>query len=139
LRVRFSRLALLSAAVIGVLAGVIGCDTGNGTSTLLAPGLPTTAPPGNAVLYTSLSKDDRVVGYRLGTDGLLPAEPFTSMNIFEPRVIILGDGILYVLEIDRVVALTLAADGTLPNGPSSQSAPIDGAEGVDMVLNGDIL
>jgi hypothetical protein len=129
----------MRALVASVVVAALGCDTGSGTSTFLEPGLPTTAPPSDDVLYVSLSTDDRVIGYRLGQDGLLPAQPFTSMDLENPRVIVLGNGILYVLMEDRVVALTLEPDGSLPARPSSQSAPIEDAEGVDMLLGDGVL
>src|SRR5262245_47711900 len=104
-----------------------GCDAGGGTETALPPGEPTNAPPGNLVLYASMFDADRVVGYRLGTDGLMPREPFTSIDLQEPRTIVLDGNILYVLLDDRIVALTLAADGSLPRFLTSQTAPVQDA------------
>lgn len=90
-------------------------------------------------MYAALNDGDRIVGYRVGTDGLLPREPFTSIDLKSPRSMLLNGDFLYVLLDDRVVALELESDGTLPRVESSETAPIKNADGVDMLLRDNIL
>jgi hypothetical protein len=131
--------SLVRAALYLGVAAALGCGAGGGTAATLPPGQPTSAPPGDLVLYVSLPGGDRVVGYRLGTDGLMPRNPFTSINLENPRDIALGDGVLYVAMEDRAVALTLGSNGALPALPSSQTDPLAEAEAVDLLLFDDVL
>jgi len=131
------KLACLAACLAALILG--GCDAGNGTSTDLPPGEPTTAPPGDLVLFVSESEGDRVVAYRLGTDGFLPREPYDSVSLDNPRTMLLRDDVLYVAMEDRVVALSIGPDGSLPSLPSSQTNPQFDAEATDLLLIDDVL
>ena len=106
----------------------------------MPPGEPTTAPPGDLVVYASLSHAEQIVGYRLGSDGLLPRDPFTSVDLADkPRTMVLSDNFLYVLLDDRVISFSIEPDGTLPSVPTSETAPLNDPGGVDMLLQNDVL
>ena len=107
------------ALSIALGAGLAACGTGGGLSTDLPPGKPTEAGPGNVVLYVAMAHGDRIAAFRLGTDGLLPSKPFSTIYVNNPRRLALGDGVLYATLADRVIAMKLGTDGSLPDNPSS--------------------
>jgi 6-phosphogluconolactonase (cycloisomerase 2 family) len=108
-------------ATVAVGAGLTACGSEGGTDAFLTPGEPTTAPPGDLVLYAAMSQGDRIDAFRLGSDGLLPSEPFDSIVLDNPRRLAVMDGVLYATIFDRVVAMRLGADGSLPDVPTSSS------------------
>lgn len=134
----FERAIRLAVAAVTVLA-VGACGTGGGTETTLPPGGQTTAPPGDLVLYAALADADEIVAYRLGTDGFLPADPFDRISVENPRDLLLRDDVLYAALEDRVVAIRIGSDGSLPFAPTSQTAVIEDADGVDLLIRGDVL
>ena len=121
-------------SVVFALCVLTACGTGGGTSTQLPRGEPTTAAPGDKVVYATLAQGDQVAAFRLGQDGLLPAAPFSTFDIENPRRVVLGDGVLYVAGDDRVVALSLGADGSLPAQPTSQVTPNRNIDPVALLL-----
>lgn len=130
-------LVLATTLLLG--AGLSACGTGGGQSTDLTPGKPTQAPPGNLVLYVSMALGNRIDAYRLGTDGLLPSKPFSTMFVNNPRRLALSGNVLYATLLDRIVAIKLGADGTLPNTPSSSSLTREDYEPVDVEVRNGIL
>src|SRR5689334_10665627 len=108
--------SLASAALAACLAS---CGADGGTASFLTPGPTTSAPPGNTILYAASSRGDRIDAYRLGTDGLMPAAPFDSLFIANPRRLAIRDGVLYATTFDRVISARLGADGSLPEVPTS--------------------
>ncbi|MBI5504148.1 MAG: hypothetical protein HY899_05080 [Deltaproteobacteria bacterium] len=115
------------------------CGAGSGTSSDLPPGPTTTAPPGNIVLYVTMAQGDRVDAYRLGTDGLLPAAPFSTMHLTNPRRLTINDGILYVATEDRIVSARLGQDGALPVGPDAQTDVREDSVPLDLIVRNGIL
>jgi len=115
------------------------CGAGEGTSSHLPPGPATTAPPGDIVLYVTMAQGNRVDAYRLGTDGLLPAAPSSTMHVLNPRRLALADGVLHVSTIDRIVSARLGANGELPVGPDAETAPAEGSLPLELVARNGVL
>ncbi|RMF24354.1 MAG: hypothetical protein D6760_03500 [Deltaproteobacteria bacterium] len=115
------------------------CGVGGGTKAALPAGPATTAPPGDQVLYVALAQGNRIEAYRLGNDGLLPRRPFSSIDVVNPRRLLLAGGVLYAALDDRIVSIKLAADGSLPSRPSAETKPFRGADYRDLVLVDDVL
>jgi 6-phosphogluconolactonase (cycloisomerase 2 family) len=113
--------AFVFGATVAVGAGLAACGSDGGTSSFLPPGDPTTAAPGDIVLYAAMAQGDRIDAFRLGEDGLLPAEPFDTITLDNPRRLAVMDGVLYATIFDRVVAMRLGPNGSLPDVPTSQS------------------
>lgn len=109
------------AVILTLGAGLSACGTGGGTSAELPPGQPTKAPPGNLVLYVAMALGNRIDAYRLGSDGLLPSKPFSTIFVDNPRRLALSGNTLYATLTDRIVSIRLGADGTLPNNVTSSS------------------
>jgi len=126
----------LAAAALAIVAG---CGAGDGTKRELPAGPPTSAGPGPLVLYASLGQANQVVAYRLGADGLLPADPFSAIDLENPRRMLLNGNILYVLLPDRVVSIAINNDGSLPSIPTSVTAVIEEGNPLDLALFGDVL
>lgn len=118
--VRPARFVVLALS-ISLGAGLAACGTGGGLSTTLPPGNPTSAAPGNIVLYAAMAHGDRISAFRLGTDGLLPSKPFSTIYLNNPRRLTIAKGVLYASLADRVVAMTLGPNGELPGTPTSTS------------------
>ena len=129
--------AFAIAAVTALTA--LGCGAGGGKEREVPPGPATSAPPGNVVMYVSEGQGNRVAAYRLGTDGLPPAEPFSTIPLINPRRLLLVDDVLYVCLIDNVVSIEIEPDGSLPDLPTSITPPIAGIDAIDMVKVGDVL
>ena len=112
---------LFIALVVAFGANLSACGTGGGTSSDLPAGPPTEAPPGNLVLYAAMAHGDRIEAFRLGTDGLLPSEAFSSIPADNPRRLAVADGVLYASLSDRIISMKLGSDGSLPDAPTSTS------------------
>jgi hypothetical protein len=125
--------------VVCFLAYTAACGAGGGTERELPPGPPTSAPPGDAVLYVSYAQANMIAAYRLGRDGFLAATPFSSMTIDGPRTIELVGNILYVGTSDRVVSATLSANGSLPALPTAETGRVEDGDVSDLLVIGDIL
>lgn len=128
---------LVLAVILG--AGLAACGTGGGLSTDLPAGKPTKAPPGNRVLYVAMAHGGRIDAYRLGTDGLLPSKPFSSIFVTNPRRLALSGDVLYATLSDRIVSMKLGADGSLPNTPSSSSLTRDDYDPIELEVRDGIL
>lgn len=137
-KLRRPRGALVLVLVCCALA-TVSCGAGAGTSSDLPPGPTTSAPPGNVVLYVTMAQGDRVDAYRLGTDGLLPAAPFSTMHVTNPRRLTLADGVLQVATEDRIVSARLGHDGALPAGPDAETVPREGSAPMDLLVRDGIL
>ncbi len=127
------------AAALVLALGAPGCGAGGGTETALPPGPQTGAPPGDQVIYATLSQDDRVLAYRLGSDGFLPGEPFDEMIIEEPRQVLVVGDILYIAVEEGVASVQLEPDGSMPAQPTSSSIPVKDGDASQMIVDGDML
>lgn len=141
MKVSFALLLRVCAFAIAAVTALtaLGCGAGGGKEREVPPGPATSAPPGNVVMYVSEGQGNRVAAYRLGTDGLPPAEPFSTIPLINPRRLLLVDDVLYVCLIDNVVSIEIEPDGSLPDLPTSITPPIAGIDAIDMVKVGDVL
>lgn len=138
LAVRAARaLTLALALTSGALS--TSCGTEGGKSSFLPPGQATTAPPGDLVLYVAQNVGDRIDAFRLGTDGLLPATPFDTIFVDNPRRLAVANGVLYATLYDSVVSIRLGADGSLPQDPTSVAAPRSDYDPVDLLVNNNVV
>lgn len=126
-------------AVVLALTGAWSCGAGGGTETKLPPGPTTSAPAGNKVIYASLTRDDMIVAYRLGVDGLLPGEPFDSMMIEEPRWLLYNDGTLYIATSELIASVQVGPDGSLPDQPTSITGKVEDADPSQMLIFNNVL
>ena len=124
---------------VAVTVGSPGCGAGDGTKTALPPGPQTSAPPGDQVIYATLSQGDAVLAYRLGSDGFLPAEPFDQMFIEEPRQVLVVDDILYIAAEEFIASVQLEADGSMPEQPTAATIPVKDGDASQMIVDGDML
>jgi hypothetical protein len=138
-----SRLGAVAGGVFALVAlfGTPGCGGGGigGTETALPSGPQTTAPPSNKVIYASLSRDDAVVAYRVGSDGFLSGDPFDSIALEEPRQVLVVGNILYVAQEEVVSSIQLLPDGSLPDSPTATTAPITDGDASRMLVIGNML
>jgi len=91
------------------------------------------------VIYVSEGQTNRVVAYRLGTDGLLPAAPFSTLDVTNPRRLLLHNDVLFIALPDGVASAALGADGSLPPVPTSTTDPIFGANALDLLIVNEVL
>lgn len=127
-------LAPLVAAVLWLPA----CGDG-GVSAFLPPGPPTQAPPGDKVIYAAMAAGNRIDAYRLGTDGLMPEDPFDTILVTNPRRLVIAGDTLYATLFDRVISMRLGPDGSLPETPTSSTDSNPIFDGVDMEARDGIL
>jgi hypothetical protein len=85
------------------------------------------------VLYVALAEGDRVDAYHLGTDGLLPDKPFSSINMQNPRRLLVSDGILFIAGRNQIFSVLLGADGALPQSPTSATLERIDMEAIEMI------
>jgi len=127
------------ALVAFCVLATASCGAGSGPTSDLPPGPTTTAPPGNIVIYVTMAQGDRVDAYRLGTDGLLPADPFSTMHVTNPRRLTIGDGVLHVATEDRIVSARLGADGSLPVAPDAETDSRENYAPIDLIARDGVL
>lgn len=125
--------------VVAALVLIAACGTGSGTERELPSGPPTTANPSDNVLFVSYAQSNMIAAFRLGTDGFLPAEPFSTMSVNQPRTMTRDGDILYVGTSDRVVSATIGPDGSLPPQPTSETGVVEDGEVAAMLVIDDVL
>jgi len=130
---------IVVAAVAAAAASMTSCGSDGGISADLPPGPSTTAPPGDIVLYAAMADGDRIDAFRLGTDGLLPSEPFDTIFVPEPRRLTIADGVLFATLADSIVSMELGPEGELPSRPSSRSLIDEDYNPVDLEVQDNIL
>ncbi len=129
----------LLAGLALVLALTGGCGAGGGTATALPGSGPGDGDQGAAVLYVASSQSNSVDAYRLDSNGLPDALPFSSTSLINPRRLAAAGDVLYVALDNSLVSLRPAADGSLPAQPSSESDIQPGASYMEMIVAGDFL
>jgi hypothetical protein len=127
---------LLTIAVITLLAS---CGAGSGTERELPAGPQTSAAASDNVLYVAFAQSNLIAAFRLGTDGFLPAAPFSTMAVPSPRTMLVDGGFIYVGTRNRVVSATINPDGSLPPLPTAETARVEDGDVSDMLVIGDVL
>ncbi len=130
---------LVAPLAIAAGASLPSCGTDGGVSVFLPPGPPTQAPPGDIVIYAAMATGGRIDAFRLGTDGLLPEDPFDTIHVSNPRRLAIANGVLYATLYDSIVSIRLGADGSLPNEPTGSTASRDDFDPVDLLVRDGIV
>src|SRR5947199_2093743 len=68
-----------------------------------------------SILYATAASQQRIDGFCLGADGALAATPTQHADTAGvlPRRVLVGNGVLYVAEVDRIEAFRIGAHGGL--------------------------
>src|SRR5436309_4653313 len=93
-----------------------------------------------SILYATAASQQRIDGFCLGADGALAATPSVQIGTLGglPRRVLVGNGVLYVAEIDRIEAFTIGARGGLrPFVPPSATEPVTNLDPQDLALSPD--
>src|SRR5207245_704183 len=88
-----------------------------------------------SILYATAASQQRIDGFCLGADGALaatPAEQIATLGRL-PRRVLVGNGVLYVAEADRIEAFAIGAHGGLR--PLAGSDPVKNLNPQDLTLN----
>src|SRR3989442_12426978 len=98
-------------SVIGGLVGAL---------LLAAPAL------AGSILFATAASQQRIDGFCLGGDGALAATPSVQVGTLgrQPRRVLVGNGVLYVAEVDRIEAFKIGEHGGLH--PLSATTPATG-------------
>jgi len=115
------------------------CGAGSGTERELPAGPSTSAPPSDDVLFVSYAQSNLVAAFRLGTDGFLPAKPFSTMSVFQPRTMIRNGNFLYIGTSDRVVSASIGPDGSLPAQGTADTGIVEDGDVSALLVVGDVL
>src|SRR2546428_10973984 len=90
-----------------------------------------------SILYATAASQQRIDGFCLGADGALSATPTVQIPTLGrlPRRVLVGNGVLYVAEADRIEAFAIGQHGGRrpPAGPE----PAAGRQPPDMTPNPD--
>jgi len=90
-----------------------------------------------SILYATAASQQRIDGFCLGADGALAATPTVQIATLGrlPRRVLVGNGVLYVAEADRIEAFAIGAHGGLR--PLAGSDPVTNFNPQDLTLNPD--
>ena len=132
---RFSR---QNIAALALSVTVLSACGGGGEGILTCPG-PSTAGPSNLVLYVNQAQGHKIEAYRVRADGLLPAEAFSSIDVEDPRNILLVGNVLYVATQSQVLSIRLASDGSFPAAATGETTALTNSAPTDMVVSNGIL
>src|SRR5438477_12878 len=68
-----------------------------------------------SILYATAASQQRIDGFCLAADGALAATPSVQIGTLGglPRRVLVGNGVLYVAEVDRIEAFAISAHGGL--------------------------
>jgi hypothetical protein len=129
----------LAPLAIAAGASLPSCGTDGGVSAFLPPGPPTQAPAGDIVIYAAMALGNRIDAFRLGTDGLMPEQPFDTIHVPNPRRLAVANGVLYATLFDRVISIRLGSDGSMPSDPTAFTSARNDYDPVDLLVRDNIL
>ena len=93
-----------------------------------------------SILYATAASQQRIDGFCLGADGALAATPTVQIATLGrlPRRVLVGNGVLYVAEADRIEAFKIGVHGGLrPFVPPSATEPVNNLDPQDLALSPD--
>src|SRR5438876_1452813 len=78
-----------------------------------------------SILYATAASQQRIDGFCLGADSALAATPRVQIGTLGglPRRVLVGNGVLYVAEVDRIEAFTIGARGGPPSSAGTRRGP----------------
>jgi hypothetical protein len=90
-----------------------------------------------SILYATAASQQRIDGFCLAADGALAATPSVQIGTLGglPRRVLVGNGVLYVAEVDRIEAFTIGAHGGLRSLGGTR--PVTNLDPLDLALNPD--
>ena len=90
-----------------------------------------------SILYATAASQQRIDGFCLGADGALAATPSVQIGTLGglPRRVLVGNGVLYVAEVDRIEAFAISAHGGLRSLGGTR--PVTNLDPQDLALNPD--
>jgi len=90
-----------------------------------------------SILYATAASQQRIDGFCLGADGALAATPSVQIGTLGglPRRVLIGNGVLYVAEVDRIEAFAISAHGGLRSLGGTR--PVTNLDPQDLALNPD--
>ena len=90
-----------------------------------------------SILYATAASQQRIDGFCLGADGALSATPTVQIATLGrlPRRVLVGNGVLYVAEADRIEAFAIGQRGGLRRLAGSE--PVESLNPQDLTLNPD--
>jgi len=127
------------ALAAAIAANLVSCGSDDGTDSFLPPGPSTQAPPGDVVLYASMARGNRIDAYRLGSDGLMPRDPFDTIFVENPRRLAVANGVLYATLDEQIISMRLGPDGSLPSVPTSSTLSRERYDPIDLLVRDNVL
>ena len=93
--------------------------------------------PADSILYATAASQQRIDGFCLAADGALAATPSVQIGTLGglPRRVLVGNGVLYVAEVDRIEAFAISAHGGLRSLGGTR--PVTNLDPQDLALNPD--
>ena len=90
-----------------------------------------------SILYATAASQQRIDGFCLAADGALAATPSVQIGTLGglPRRVLVGNGVLYVAEVDRIEAFAISAHGGLRSLGGTR--PVTNLDPQDLALNPD--
>jgi hypothetical protein len=90
-----------------------------------------------SILYATAASQQRIDGFCLAADGALAATPSVQIGTLGglPRRVLVGNGVLYVAEVDRIEAFTIGARGGLRSLGATK--PVTNLDPQDLALSPD--
>jgi len=90
-----------------------------------------------SILYATAASQQRIDGFCLAADGALAATPSVQIGTLGglPRRVLVGNGVLYVAEVDRIEAFAIGAHGGLRSLGGTR--PVTNLDPQDLALNPD--
>ena len=92
-----------------------------------------------SILFATAASQQRIDGFCLGADGALAATPSVQVGTLgqQPRRVLVGNGVLYVAEVDRIEAFKIGEHGGLRPLGGSNPVTNPNLDPIDLALSPD--